>query len=607
MTIAAGVGVALCLAFQLNLLSSTQLRSTDFLFRTTTPDQSIQLKDTIVMVAIDDKSLEQLGRLSSWPRTYHASVIDTLAKAQARAIVFDVLFSEPASGDERLAASIKSAGNVIAPLTGISLAQHTTSNKTIEFDSFIRPLKPLEQNAIALGHAIILPDDDGVVRRLPLVISSGEDYKPALALVTAAIYRQHKPTFDPSTDDSSLSFGGQIIPVDNMNCMLINYVNSAEEAHNEPSFSVISFVDVLKGNADPSVFRNRIVLIGATAVGLGDFFWTPMGKRVNGVEIHAHAINTILSGNFLSPAPAIFTIITILLIALFCGFAVIRFRVLWAVLSAIIMVVVYLIAVSAAFDKGIILNMVYPPLTVLCTFVGITLYRITSEQSEKREITKIFGRYVPSQVVDKILEALEDGNLKLEGEQRQITVMFADIRGFTGLSDTIEPEKLITALNAHLSAVIQAILNYDGVINKFGGDSVMAVWNAPTDCEEHASLAIKAAIEAQHALKELQQKDAALPAMEFGIGINTGDAVAGNIGSEDRLEYAVIGDTVNLASRLTAVTPGGKIWIGSSTFDLIKGKITARQLEPLTFKGKKQPFTAYEIIDTPNVTSHQVE
>jgi adenylate cyclase len=200
-------------------------------------------------------------------------------------------------------------------------------------------------------------------------------------------------------------------------------------------------------------------------------------------------------------------------------------------------------------------------------------------------------------VVDKIMATVREGELELGGREYEVTVAFADVRGFTSIAENIPPEELVTILNVYLSAVIEAVLNYGGIINKFGGDSVMAIWNAPVECEGHALLAVKAAVSAQSAISELKEKGKTIAKMEFGIGINTGKAVAGIMGSEDRLEYSVVGDTVNTAARLAGSAPGGKVWIGNGTFAEVEGQILAKPLKPLVVRGKREPIQAYEVLD----------
>ncbi len=192
---------------------------------------------------------------------------------------------------------------------------------------------------------------------------------------------------------------------------------------------------------------------------------------------------------------------------------------------------------------------------------------------------------------------LKDHEPRWRGEQREVTVAFADIRGFTTLADCIPPDELIMVLNAYLTTVVRAFLKYDVEINKFGGDSVMAICNAPTHCENHALLVTKAAIEVQRAVRGLQQRELTLPRINFGIGVNTGRVVVGHIGCEGHLEYSVIGDAVNVAARLTGAVPGGKVWITIGTFEVVKDKITVKSLEPLAMKGKRQPVKVYEVVN----------
>jgi adenylate cyclase len=366
--------------------------------------------------------------------------------------------------------------------------------------------------------------------------------------------------------------------------MLINYAIAPENDGDATSFDTVSFVDTLRGEVDPAIFHDKIILIGATASALGDTFWTPAGQMMNGVEIHASAIDTILSADFLRPASSALTIALIMVLSILCSLIVLRFRVLWATLLAIFICVIYLIAAFSLFDTGTMLNMVYPPLSILGVFVGVNLFNIASERAEKRAITQIFGRYISSPVVTG-------------GHQQEATIVFADMREFTSISENMQPDDLVGVLNTYLSAVINTVLEYNGMVNKFGGDSIMAIWNVPTPCEGHALLAIKAAIEIQNQVKELQKSNPLLPKIEFGIGINTGAVLAGNMGSEARLEYSVVGDAVNIAARLTSLAEGGKIWIGSNTYEQTKDHITADPLEPLTVKGKREPLQVYEILN----------
>jgi adenylate cyclase len=596
LAIAFSIGVVFCLAFCLNLLYGLQQRSGDFLFRAADLYQETEPQERIIIVGIDNKSLAQLGHFPLWSRSHYAQLIGTLSEAKARVVVFDILFSEPTSGDEELATAIRNAGNVILPTIYTPTTLSSALNQqTAESRSLIKPLEIFQAGAAAFGYANVTPDADGIMRQLSIAIGDGDGYEPALALAAVAEYLRRPEVIESPIKDNVLPFAGRLIPLIDSNEMLINYISSPQRNGGIVNFETVSFVDVINGEVAPTLFQDKIVIIGATASGLGDTFWTPMGRMMHGVEVHASAIHTILSGNFLKPAPSIVTIASMLVMAPLCGLAVLRLRVLWASLSAVFLCFAYFLVAFFLFDNGVVLNMLYPPLTILGAFVGLNVYNVTAERSEKRKIAKTFGRYISPQVADRILAALDEGKLKLGGEVHEVTVAFADVRGFTSISEKMQPEELVRVLNTYLSLVIKAVLKYEGMINKFGGDSITAIWNVPTECEGHSLLAIKAALEAQRSIKELQ-KEATLPKMDFGIGINTGKAVAGNMGSEDRLEYSVIGDAVNVAARLASTAPGGKVWIGANTFELVKDYIKAKPLRPLAMKGKRKPVTAYEVV-----------
>jgi len=590
LVIALSIGGMFCAAFLLNLFSGSELRSRDLLF--VAPEHQNGQPDMVRLIAIDDQSLAELGNLSLWPRSYYAELIDILVKAKARVIVFDVLFAEPAPGDEELARAIKDAGNVVLPIVESATSNNSTVSETAWSVDFVRPLSIFEENA-AIGHASVLPDGDGGVRRLPIVIRSGEGYEPALALTAVAKYLRRPAVLESPIEGGSLAFAGRLIPVDNKNDMFINYTSTAtkDSVVSRP----ISFVDVLGGGANPAAFEDKIVIIGAAASGLADEFWTPLG-RMKGVQIHASAIETILKADFLRLSAPSLSLASILALALLSGLVALRLRVRWAILSVSSLAVGYFLAASVFFDKGVMLNMFYPPLAIVGAFVGVSLYNVATERSQRDRLTKTFGRYVSPSVASRVSLALDQGELRLGGDEQEITVAFADVRGFTGIAKRLPPQRLMEVLNRHLAIVMQSVLKYEGMVNKFGGDSVMAVWNAPTVCERHPLLAIRAAMAAQDAIRELHEKEPTLLRMDFGIGINTGMAIAGNVGSEDRMEYSVIGDAVNTAARLTAAAPGGKVWLSADTFELAKDYVSAKPLSSLQVKGKEEIVVAYEVV-----------
>jgi adenylate cyclase len=585
-------GTVFCLLYAADCFSSLQLQSNDFFFKSAGYQQKNDPNNgNIVIIGIDDKSLEQLGRFSSWPRAYYARVVDAVSRSKPRTIAFDILFSDPQSDDQLLASSIKSAGNVIlAEVKTDASGNSTVISSEYQTKDMLRPGPNLSENAAAIAHANVFADPDGIVRRVPLVINTGSGTEPALSMTAVAKYLRRPKTIEASIENNHLPFAGRQIPLNENNEMVINYSIT-------PQFPEISFADILRDDFDPKLLDDKIVLIGATATGMGDYFWTPLGHRLNGIEIHAHAIDTILSNNFLDPASKVFTAASILFLTLICGLIVLNFRILYAILGTLALCCAYLLTVLLGFDKGLMLSAAYPPLAILGSFSCVNLYKLAAEQSQKNAITRVFGRYVSAPVANKVVKALESGQLEVEGREQEITVLFADARGFTSLSEKSKPDELVKSLNLYLSCIIDAVLENDGIINKFAGDSIMAVWNTPVSCQDHAFKAVKAAFEAQQAIKNLQIKDESILRMDFGIGINTGSAVAGNLGSSDRLEFSVIGDTVNTAARITGQAPRGKIWIGENTLKLTRDRIVYKSLEAMEMKGKTQPVRVYELVD----------
>ncbi len=596
LAIAIGTGVVCCMVFFINIFDSMQLYSGDVLFKTSNTTQTTGINDKIVIVAIDDNSLSELGKLSLWPRSYYARLVDILDKSKARLIVFDILFSETSPDDARFAASMKAAGNVVIPVAAKTAAVNSIIvDGTRSTDIFLRPVPALAESAIALGHADVLAGQDGTVRDLALFMNDGNEDVPALSLATVAKYLRRPSAVEHSGNDGIFSIAGRSIPVTNGSDMIINYIPSSNEKM-ATIFQTVSFVDVLKGNVDAGLFKDKIAIIGSTASGLGDAFWTPLGTKLNGVEIHASAVNTILSGNFVKSAPPATTIACIFILCFLCGLIVVYFQPLLAALLSFSLGLAYILVVSACFERGLMLNPFYPSLSILSSFISMSLYNVMWERSQRNALEKTFGRYVSPAVSDRILKVLDRDELKLDGEEQEITVVFADIRGFSKIAHLVDTRELVTVLNRYLAILIKAVVKYHGIVNKFNGDGIMAIWNAPTTCAQHPLMAVKAALEAQNGIGELQQREPSLLKVDFGIGVCTGIAVCGNLGCEDRLEYSAIGTTVNSASRITGLAPGGTVVISEDTFKLVRDYVETRSLGKVMIKGDSDLSRLYEVI-----------
>jgi len=556
----------------------------------------------IVIAGIDDATLATYGLWGEWPRSLHAQAIDNLSQAGAKVIAYDVIFTDASSDDEMLATAIVNAGNVVLADVG---TQPVSQGGEIAYDDFLMPVAPLDEAASGIGHANVVPDGDGTVRRVPLVIksTSGQVY-PSLTL--AVLYKEFGLPLpqDYPLENGSAYLVMRNVPVDSSYNLRVNFGADNQQR------PYVSYQDIISGNFDPSLVENKIVLIGMTATGELDTFSVPNSAgKIPGVYIHAGAMDTILTQRFLQdPSPFVPPLIMVGLIGII-AFALPRLGTRhWTDIAkglglTVGLFVAVLIGGFIAFDKGYTLDLLYPLLLLPTAYVANIIYIVITEQRDKRFVKELFGRYISPQIAKEIVTRADAGDLQLGGEQREVSVFFADIRGFTTISEQLSPEGVMQMLNSYLSVIADAVVENDGIVNKFVGDNIMAVWNAPQSQPNHALLAVKAAWEAQLRLAELRQKDNRPVPVQFGIGVNTGVAVAGNVGSAGRSEYTVIGDSVNTASRICSNTPANEVRIGAETYNQTKDYLEAEQLEPQQVKGKAAPITVYRIISLRSATA----
>jgi adenylate cyclase len=580
-----GIGVIFAFLFTIfQPFSNINLWLSDRLF---IPDKPLR---DIVIAGIDDRTLEIYGRLSDWPRNLHVKAIDNLAKDKAAVIGFDVLFIDNSPNDSEFAESIKKAGNVVLPVIGLDAARY--GEKTSQFNHIAFPIESLKNSCKNVGHINITPDSDGITRRFPLIISNNDSQIfPSFTLaILATFFNTDLPT-KYSTENNTLHLLGRNIPVENYSKLRVNF---AGENGDRP---YISYMDIIRGNYDSTMVKNKIVLIGITASGEVDSWAVPTSvSKLPGVFIHAAAIETIFKEQFLVSVDDGVILIIMLLLALLAAIVMPRIKLVPGGLFTISLIFVYVIAASFWFENGYILNLLYPILIMPIAYVSNVLGQTMIAQSEKDLVKNLFGRYVSPQVAREIITLADMNKLKLGGEQREVTILFADIRHFTQMSERMPPTEIVDVLNTYFSVIIDKVLQNGGTINKFAGDNIMAFWNAPQEQPDHALLAIKAACGCQKGIREIRDNKSQ-KGLQFGIGINTGYVVAGNIGSVGRMEYTVIGDAVNMASRICEDTPGDEIWIGDQTFNKTKANIEVISLEPRVFKGKQEKQIVYKVID----------
>lgn len=567
--LAVAVTAILAAAFWFGVFKTWQDKLADKLFLPKEP------RLDIVILAIDDKSLAELGQWP-WPREAHARALELLAQGGAKVVGYDVIFSEPSrAGSQDDEALSRSLGllPVVLPLEAAPL--EIKNGDSFFAAKAIVPLPIFTTKAAALGWVNVLADADGVVRRLPVKINSEQgDWQSLSAALTKIVGRDTKNL--PSI-------------------LRVNFVGPPG------SFKTISFVDVLAGRVAPEIFKDKIILVGATSADLHDNQMTPfsLGQAMAGAEIHANALNTILNVDWLREASRRNVLGFIFLLALAVGLIFSLVRRLWlAALLSLAAWLVYLLGALAAFGQGLILNLVYPSLAFILSLIMILTYYYFSESQAKRYLRQSFQFYLAPGVIEEIIK--NPASLKLGGQKKDMTVLFSDIRGFTTLSEKTDPEKLVALLNEYFTAMTEIILQTGGVLDKFIGDAIMAFWGAPQETPNHAQLACETALKMTERLAILKKDWAkrGLPEINIGIGLNSGQMLVGNIGSTTRFNYTVIGDNVNLASRLEGLNkqyPAGII-ISQFTHERIKDTFVCEYLDKVNVKGKEVPVEIYKLV-----------
>ncbi len=506
----------------------------------------------IVIVAIDDKSIQKIGRWP-WDRKVFAVFLEKLKSAGA--IGIDVTFSETSKDDGIFRQALTNS-----PQTVLA-AEENAGQKLL-------PAESLRQSS-SWGIVNLFSDADNVVRRARLNDS-----------FSAEILKKYY----------SATGGRGFIPSGNM------FINFAGGAGYFPTYSLI---DVLEGVEQPD-FSGKIILIGATAPDLHDEVLTPVshGKPMAGVEAHANILDTVLTGKYLNPERQTVTgiqiLVLVLIISLVWGLKGMRAGTALSVAA----VIGYLLSAYRAFDRGVIRGGFYVLLAIFLSSVFSLIYRYISLRKQKQFIQRAFGNYVSKPVMKEIIR--NPKSLKLGGEKREMTVLFSDISGFTTLSENLAPEKLSKALNVYLSRMTEVVFENNGVVDKFIGDAVMAFWGAPISDPDHAYNACKTALEMQEEIDKLRPELENLGFKNFSvrIGLNSGDMTVGNMGSDSRFDYTVLGDNVNLSSRLEGLNKeyGTKILIGERTYELVKDKISVKLIDVVAVKGKKTGVKVYELL-----------
>ncbi len=450
---------------------------------------------------------------------------------------------------------------------------------------------------------------DKTIRRFALVVKINDAYYPSTVLKMAMLYYGVKledleinmgenivihnaiiPKSDTGTETALK--GDVIIPIDRQGTILINFYGRGG------SFTVRSFSDIVEGKVSTKYFKDKIFLAGVYAEGLQDIHETPYGKMY-GVEMMANAVTQLINRDFILFSEDYIDILLIVFFGLIISYIVGRKSILLSYIATIALVAVYFFAVVFIFDNyRYVLNLSAPLITSIITLFSMIAYRILTEEKEKKVIQGMFSNCVSKSIVDELLKHPE--KLELGGEDKGITVLFSDIRGFTTLSEKLTPQELVTHLNEYLSAMTDIIFKYEGTLDKYVGDEIMAFWNAPLEQENHAELASLAALEMMTKLHSLNENWPEAKKLNIGIGLNTGLMTVGNMGSQSRMDYTLMGDNVNLGARLEGTNKiyGTNIIISEYTYAVIKDQFICRELDTIKVKGKSKPVQIFEVLDT---------
>ena len=632
-----------------NLLTGLENMSLDFRFHMRdTTQKPVDLKEGVVvnqnnplasediMIAgIDIETIryfDEQGIQWPFPWNIHAKATEFIATGNPNTILYDIMFLEQKPDEDELAAAFKKAGNVIPDY---ALEKDTThrkpanQNERIEIlDNFVLPLPPEKAPSIfkeidapipsiagasrSIGFANVIEDSDNTIRNTLLYARIGDKVYPSVVLCTIMNYynvtvddleivpgsyiRINNP--DPGKSGKYYPDGKIEIPIDHNGLMPINFIGT------HGSFNKVPYFYFHNEGSMEGALENKIVMIAVYAAsGIADDMKKSPYGQLYGIEQHAHAINTILTNNYLYKLSYRQTLVIILLIALIFGLLVPRLSIIKSAVITIILAIGYIFTAHILLEtKSIITAYAAPVLFIIIDHIAITSIRMFTEQKEKRMIRQTFSKFVSKAVVDELLRV--PGKVKLGGERKILTVLFSDIRGFTTLSEKLTPEELVAHLNIYLQAMTNIVIKYNGTLDKYVGDEIMAFWGAPIPQQHHAYLGCRAALEMMTELNRLNEQwkseGNSHLCLNIGIGINSGEMVAGNMGSAARMDYTLMGDNVNLGARLEGTNKMYKtaVIISEFTYEMIKDeKIVVRELDLIRVKGKAKPVRIYELLD----------
>ena len=626
------------LSFNVRLLDTSLQAVTYDTFITNAPGT---LSNQVTIIALDDRTQTRYGRFPIQRQAY-VDLLTALKPLGASTIAFDVAFFDESPNpdqDRAFALAVKDAGNVILAMQGAGTS--SDADGSIRYSAEQVPITILRQAAAGLGSVNILPDEDGRVRKAELAIDTPSGHYYALPLVAtarslrrlnvvsgdeSAIRRQGDTLVLPGRGDAARP--DRVMPVDENGLMAVYYAAppatdlgaraaGAKPCADPAQFCVVSMADVIAGQVGRELIANRTVFVGAHSISaVPDTYPVPNSgsAKMWGVEIWANTAASIVTNRFPQPRePFPVTLLEMIAVTLGGVLLVARYR-LYGFLGAIAALaaygvarfVVFSAATRASFGDGPIAVASYGYLIPGVFWWVVALgYLLVEEQTSVRRTQTTFGRFVTPSIARTIMDIEESGKLALGGEEKRVTVLFGDIRGFTTMSEGMTPRALLDTLNRYFEGIVNIVNRYEGTVNKYNGDNIMVIWGAPLPVVDQARKAVQAALEIQRWI--VAERGTGGPDVSFGFGINTGPVVAGFLGALGRMEYTVIGDTANVASRLTSndIARRDQVAISAETLSELGPDVATVDLGAVQVKGRAEAVRCYQVdrigtIENPN-------
>ena len=621
--------------FEFGPLKRLELSTIDYRFQLRGALPFAKESTKVIIVELSDESFKSLPHKYPFPHSYYARLVRNLRRAGALAVGIDIMFEQPdaedPNGDQDFRNAIQEGHIVVlAGKTTTSADEYTVRSSEENYGNIFFGVDS------AIGIAYVRNDEDGVQRRYqPFAVDRAIQRRlPSLSFAVLNKVFDKPPFYVPENTPHAFIYAGRHIPKFDDVSILVNYYGP------DRTFRHIKFADVIDdhefttveeeasgeeintfddpdfGYLNDGTFKDKIVLVGSTMPEDKDMFPVPLaqGKQTGdnlmyGVEIHANVIQNVLDGSFIYREPAWVDILSVISFSLLTFLAATWLKVLKLkshalseLLSAILVLAELGLIVFASanlFSKHNYLTTISSPLlAVVVGYIGATAYNYASERKQKILIKGMFSRYVNPTVVNELIENPE--KLRLGGERKELTVMFTDIEGFTSISESMRPEDLVILLNEYLTRMSAIVFSNGGTLDKYEGDAIMAFWGAPIPQDDHPLRACRCALEMMDSLKTLRENwgKEGKPPISIRVGLNTGEMVVGNMGGVERFEYTVIGDSVNLGSRLESANKQYKtrIMISEQTYKQVASQIVVRELDMIVVVGKTEPIKVYELI-----------